>query len=184
MKRFAWEIPLVAILCTGVGLAVGKLVLGGAEHAAADEHGDEHADEHGPHLSEATLTNLGVEVAPIELTRFVRRMRVAATVVDTPRTELPVFAPMGGRVDRIDVVEGMVTGPGEPLASLVREALPRPELTLTAEVLRPAQERLHETVLELRRALRAAWSGRRCCSSARRVAATPSPGSPSRPRSC
>ena len=72
-------------------------------------------------------------------------------IVDTPATEQPVFAPIGGRVESIEVEPGTVVAPGKTVVTLVRDPLPRPTLTLTADVLRPAQERLHEKVLLLRK---------------------------------
>jgi multidrug efflux pump subunit AcrA (membrane-fusion protein) len=73
-------------------------------------------------------------------------------IVATPRTEQPVFAPTGGRIESIGIEPGIVVAPGDALLTLVRDPLPRPTLTLTADILRPAQEQLHGSVLDLRTA--------------------------------
>ena len=149
-KKHRWEISIVAALCTLVGLVCGGAVAGGFESETTSKEADSSTGG-GPHLSPATLENLGVRVGEIQPTTFFRSVSVAAVVVDTPTTEQPVFAPIGGRIESIDVERGTVTKPGSTVVTLVRDPLPRPQLTLTADVLRPAQERLHESVLELRR---------------------------------
>tara|TARA_R110002095_G_scaffold72576_6_gene61657 strand:- start:267 stop:1901 length:1635 start_codon:yes stop_codon:yes gene_type:complete len=144
-----WEIALVAILCTFGGLATGKVIGGGAapaDDAAGDSHGSA-----GPVLSATTLENLGVVVGPIERTNFQRPQSVAAMIMETPRTIQPVFAPIGGRIRSIDVDPGTVVEAGAAVVTIVRDPLPRPSLTFTSDILRPAQERLHEKVIELRK---------------------------------
>lgn len=144
--RPRWEIPVVAAAATVIGLVCGMLAAGGAGGEAAPAGAG-----HPPVLPPATLTNLGVRVAEIQPGEFRRTVAVAAVAVDTPTTEQPVFAPIGGRVERIEVQVGTAVEPGRTVVTLVRDPLPRPQLTLTADVLRPAQEQLHQTVLDLRR---------------------------------
>ncbi|MCR9244546.1 MAG: hypothetical protein NXI31_05905 [bacterium] len=148
MRKHRWEITLVAALCTVAGLLTGGMVAGGDAAKPADDAG---AAGHGPHLPAATIKNLGIRIEKIEPSTYFRRASVAAVIVDTPATEQPVFAPIGGRVESIEVEPGTVVTPGKTVVTLVRDPLPRPTLTLTADVLRPAQERLHENVLLLRK---------------------------------
>lgn len=148
MRKHRWEITLVAALCTVAGLLTGGMVAGGDVTKPADDPG---AASHGPHLSAATLKNLGIRIEKVDPSTYFRKASVAAVIVDTPATEQPVFAPIGGRVESIEVEPGTVVAPGKTVVTLVRDPLPRPTLTLTADVLRPAQERLHENVLLLRK---------------------------------
>tara|TARA_R110002072_G_scaffold141664_3_gene286945 strand:- start:58672 stop:60303 length:1632 start_codon:yes stop_codon:yes gene_type:complete len=148
MRKHKWEITVVAVLCTITGLITGGFVAGTDAKKPADEAG---AASHGPHLPAATIKNLGIRVEKIHPSTFFRTASVAAVVVDTPATEQPVFAPIGGRIESIEVEPGTVVSPGKTVVTLVRDPLPRPTLTLTADILRPAQERLHENVLLLRK---------------------------------
>jgi len=149
-KKHRWELPIIATLCTLVGLISGGAVTGGFGRKA-DPKEEDAGGAHGPHLPAATLENLGIRIEKVQTTTFFRSVSVAAVVVDTPTTEQPVYAPIGGRIDSIDVEPGSVVAPGKVVVTLVRDPLPRPQLTLTADVLRPAQEQLHQSVLELRK---------------------------------
>jgi multidrug efflux pump subunit AcrA (membrane-fusion protein) len=72
-------------------------------------------------------------------------------VVATPFTEQPVYAPIGGRVLDVRAEPGLVVAAGTTVATLVRDPIPRPSLTLTGEILRPATEEIHRSVVELRK---------------------------------
>lgn len=152
MNRLRIDFLVAALLCAAIGLLAGRLSV------SAGGHGHSHAppaasrSEAAPALSPATLANLGVEVAEVVKGDFVLATPVAATVVAPPRAERPLVAPLGGRVRTVHVELGERVEPGTPLVTLVREALPLPQLTLTAEVLRPGREALHEAVVELHRA--------------------------------
>lgn len=148
MRKHRWEIALVAALCTVAGLLVGGIVAGGGAATPTDDSG---AVSHGPHLPAATIKNLGIRIEKLQRSTYFRKATVAGILVDTPATEQPVFAPIGGRVESIDVEPGTIASPGKTVVTMVRDPLPRPTLTLTADVLRPAQERLHENVLRLRK---------------------------------
>ncbi len=163
MKTSRWEVVIVAVLCTAIGLIVGQKTAGdGGVEDDHDDHGHDHSghdhDDEEDHsddeaeLSAATLENLGVRIAPLAPETFVRTLPVAATIVETPLTHQPLFAPIGGRVVSLEVERGSVVEPGSVVVTLTRDPLPRPKLTLTAALLEPAQERLHDNVLELRAA--------------------------------
>ncbi len=149
-RNHRWEITIIATLCTLIGLISGGAVTGGFG-GKADTKEPDTSGAHGAHLPPATLENLGIRVEKVQPTTFFRNVSVAAVVVDTPTTEQPVYAPIGGRIESIDVELGTVVAPGKVVVTLVRDPLPRPQLTLTADVLRPAQEQLHQSVLELRK---------------------------------
>lgn len=141
-----WGPLLAALAFTALGALSGWIA---RRPAPAEPEGG--AEEHERHLSPQTLANLGVTVDEVRPTSFARHVSIAGVVVDTPATEQPVHAPIGGRVETVQADVGTIVKPGETVVTLVRDPLPRPELTLTAEVLEPAQESLHQAVLDLRR---------------------------------
>ncbi|MEX1023777.1 MAG: hypothetical protein WD226_01760 [Planctomycetota bacterium] len=148
--RNRWEVPVTAVACTLAGLLLAGLLRLG-------DHDDEHAeDEHGVDpaepLAPATLRNMGVVTGAVELSSWTRTMSVSARVEDTPDTERPIYAPWRGRVLSIAARRGTVVAPGEPLVTILRDAIPRPALRMTAAVLQPMPDQLHERVLDLRTA--------------------------------
>lgn len=147
-RGLRWDLPLAALVFTAAGAAVGWYAAR-PEPAPADDHEDEH--EHDAALSPATLANLGVEVGRLELGTYVETTSVAAVVRHREASAQPLFAPFAGRVESVAIEEGDVARPGTIAITLVRAPLPPPELTLTAPLLEPAQESLHERVLDLRR---------------------------------
>jgi len=151
----------VAVLCTVIGLGSGwfaarqKSGAGGghAEHAGEGpgEKPDDHEAEK-PKLSTQTLANLGVTVADAETTTWVRYRSVPAVVATPVTARLPLHAPLGGRVIEVHVQEHQVVTSGSVAVTLVRDALPRPNLALTDQILKPAIEDYHQTVVEFRKA--------------------------------
>lgn len=149
-KARGWSITASAIVFTLLGLSAGWLAAGGAS-PRADSPAPDASKKAGVQLPAATLENLGVRVDKLQLKSFFRTVSVAAVVVDAPTTQQPVFAPIGGRIDSIEVRRGTTITTGQTVVTFIRDPLPRPELTLTSDVLRPGQERLHESVLQLRK---------------------------------
>lgn len=150
MNALRLDFLTAAFVCAAIGLATGYWIAprsGPHTHAEAENDGDEQDA-----ISAATLVNLGVQVDVVELTNFTLTTPVAARVVAPPDSERPLVAPLGGRVRAVHVSPGQQVAPGAPLATFVREPLPLPTLTLTSEVLRPGQEALHDSVVELHRA--------------------------------
>lgn len=151
-------------LILGIGLAGGYLAArqggaaAGGAHAgeAAGEHAGEPAGEHAgeaggaPALSPRTLANLGVEVGELVPTDFVRTRGVAAVVEPHPDARHPVASPVAGTIRRVLVETGRVVRAGEPVAELVRDAFPRPTLSLTSSVLAPVNEDFHRSLSDLR----------------------------------
>jgi len=144
-------------LLLGVGL-VGGYVSGKqsaapaaaheGEGAPAGEEGKEPAAKAG--LSAQTLANLGVEVGELATTEFVRTRDVPAVAEARPDAVRAVHAPVGGTVRRILVRWGQTVRAGDPVAEIVRDAFPRPALTLTDAVLKPLNEDFHHAISELR----------------------------------
>jgi len=111
------------------------------------------ADEHGSNQpSPQALTNLGVRVRTIKKQDFVRTVRVQAFVVDAPLNERTVTAPLGGIVTALHVQPGDLVRPGDPLLTLSRNPIPRPELPLTGALIPSISEDLHAAISRFRTA--------------------------------
>lgn len=147
-------IILGSALFTLIGLAGGYMAAfqksgGGGGHDEKEkiakedhtghDHGDEHGHEDSPTLSTHALKNLKVETQEVELTEFSTYRAITARVKATPKTILPIFAPISGVVKTIDVEHGEMVKKGIVLITLMRDAIPRPELKITGSLLDPEQ---------------------------------------------
>ena len=103
-------------------------------------------------LSDQALRNLGVTIGEATASTFVRHSKVQAMVVDAPLNAVPVAAPLGGIVTKLHARPGQVVKAGAPLVSVARSPIPRPRLELTADILTPVSENLHQAVAQLRTA--------------------------------
>lgn len=160
-----WDILICSAICIVLGVAAGGIAFRGhaekseapsanahAVHGEQDGHAGHTHEEDRPTLSPKTLKNLGVEIAEIKAGTFFRKHDVPAVIAETPASDQPVYAPIGGRVQEIMIGQGTVVEAGETLVTLIRDPIPRPTLGLTQEVLNPAKEEIHQTVIELRKA--------------------------------
>jgi multidrug efflux pump subunit AcrA (membrane-fusion protein) len=143
-----WTLGLAGAV--GIGFAAGWWLA--PDPAPPDEAPHEHDAGDEVTLPAEALASLGVEVAPLEAAAWTESIALPGTIRLPPGAEQPVPAPLGGRVERIDAKLGQTVAPGDALVTIVREPLPLPELRVTGEVVRPAQEELHRMVAELRRA--------------------------------
>lgn len=152
--RMHWERLAAAILLLGIGVFGGLRLAPRADPSADDAqtgHGGDHENEAAlSNLEIAQLERLGVEVARMALTSFVATKPVPAVVEALPTNHRMVHTPIGGRVTRVHVAIGQRVDVGDPIVTLLRAPLPRPSLTITSDLLAPAQERVHEVVLALR----------------------------------
>lgn len=144
MNKPLVSLTLLCLAFTGIGLVCGL-------YAAGDDHADEHADEPGPDhaaaaLAPETLRNMGVRVAPAELTTFVRTTAVPAVIVAAPTSRQYLYAPTAGRVAELKAEFGAVARCGEVLVTLLRDPIDRARLTFTQNLLEPEGETLHETM--------------------------------------
>lgn len=151
---------LLSVAFTSIGLACGwfasqqtKSSGGHSEEGGDSEHGEGHSVAK-PTLSPQALQNLGIEFKEVEPTSFWMFKAVPAEVTESPLSIQPIYAPIGGRVVEICALPGSVVSAGGLVVKLVRDALPRPALTLTDQILKPANEDFHKAVGELRRAHR------------------------------
>ncbi|HYF48518.1 MAG TPA: efflux RND transporter periplasmic adaptor subunit [Planctomycetota bacterium] len=171
MKSF--QILIFSVIFTLLGLAGGYFgaaqtksdeVVGG--HGHGHGHGDAHGHGHGggshpPHgdvgmktLSPQALKNLGVTVKEVETQEFYKYTPVPAVVIEPRSATQPVVAPVGGFISDVHIEPGMMVESGSVLITIVRDAIPRPALTLTEEIIKPVSEEFHTTLGELRAAQR------------------------------
>lgn len=148
-ERMSWRVVVGAVLCVAGGLAGGWRIASVQPHPHPPAAADAQQDDEPEPISEATLRTLGVTFGVAALDAWTRTTPVAAVVEAPPEVERTVRAPFGGRVVSIETKLGENVEPGTTLVSVLRDPLPRPSLTLTGAILKPASE-LHETVLELR----------------------------------
>jgi multidrug efflux pump subunit AcrA (membrane-fusion protein) len=148
-EHMGWRIVVGAVLCVAAGLAGGWRIAAVMPHAADSTKTDDGEDDEPEPLSEATLKTLGVTFGTAELTDWTRTTRVTAVVEAPPEVARTVRSPFGGRIVSIETKLGDFVRRGDFVVTVLRDPLPRPSLTLTGAILKPASD-LHETVLELR----------------------------------
>ncbi|MEZ5966812.1 MAG: hypothetical protein R3F56_23435 [Planctomycetota bacterium] len=150
MRGSIWVSVFAGVVCSVAGLATGYSVGHRGADASLPASPGGHAEP--PELSPLALDNLGVTFASAERRDLTVTAAIAAIVDDAPDTVQPLVAPIGGRVLEVVVPTGAVVRAGAPVLRLLRDALPRPTLTLTGPLLSPASESLHDAVHSLRQA--------------------------------
>lgn len=165
-KLTALAYIIMSLVFAALGVAGGWHLSNrtGGGHADApadhDDHADHEDDEHEGHtdgllvFSPQALANMGVTVAELEEGAFAVTENIPATVVETPQTEQPVVAPVSGVVQTVTPRLGQRVAAGDVVVTILRDALPRPELGLTEGMLQPATEEYHATKSALRQALK------------------------------
>src|SRR5262245_28335363 len=189
----AWALAggaLTAALVLAAGLVGGwvaarQSAAGGESHEGGHEEGGEgHGHEEGraPSLSARTLANLGVEFRELAVEDYVEAREIAGALERRPGARRPVYAPIAGRVREVSIEGGDVVASGDVVATIVRDAFPRPALALTDSVLRPLNEDYHHSLAELRTAAQSLSIAREELARVRAVlaASTSSAGLPSK----
>ena len=139
------------ILLTVIGLVVGRFLAGSSGASTHEGLGEEAPAAAGPKvIPPQTLKSMGVTVDKARRGDFVLTRKVQAVVADRPLNQRPVTAPLGGIVTRIHTRTGSIVKAGEPLVTMVRDPISRPKPELTADVLKPVSEDVHETAARLR----------------------------------
>jgi multidrug efflux pump subunit AcrA (membrane-fusion protein) len=142
------------ILLTVIGLVAGRFLAGSAPTGGGETACTESAaPTPAGGLSPQAIKNLGVEVGPVVREDFALTRKVQAVVADRPLNRRPVVAPIGGIVTEVHVQTGQVVKMGETLLTLARDPIPRPKPDLTADLLTPISEEVHEAAARLRLAL-------------------------------
>ena len=144
---------LTLLLCTTftiVGLIGGYLASsskssGDSAHAeeshnkkedhSGHNHGDEHGHEESTTLSAQALKNLKVETKEIESSEYTTYRAITAIIEGTPKTVQPIVAPIGGIILSIDVKHGEMVSQGTSLMTLMRDSIPRAELSTISDLL-------------------------------------------------
>ena len=151
MKTPLLSTLFLCLVFTGIGLISGLYAGAGnvTDSGAADDAGAQAA----PTLAPETLRNMGVVVAPAELSDFVQSTRIPAVIEASPASRQHLYAPVAGRIAELKTGYGALARSGEVLVTLIRDPLPRAQLTFTQNLLEPAGEVLHETMSSYLRAL-------------------------------
>ena len=151
--------PLAAIasgvLCAVIGLAGGWFAanqMSDAQSPATAEDDPHAADPAEVGLPPQTLENLGVTIEPARLESIARTREVQAVVVDRPANRRPITAPVGGFITHVHAQTGQVVTAGAPIITMARDPIPRPKPELTADILTPVSENVHEAIAKLRTA--------------------------------
>jgi multidrug efflux pump subunit AcrA (membrane-fusion protein) len=158
MNPKRYDILVASVLCTAIGLAAGFYAASqGLEHAedhatppqeeaAADTHDEE------LHLEPATLANLGVVEARLELGSTAQTRSLVATVAETARTKVPLRAPTDGVVVELMLQPGQMAPVGQPIARIVRSPISLPVLARTSHLVHPEHGEIHASIRSLREA--------------------------------
>jgi len=143
---------IFGLLLTAIGIGVGMVL---SDPPAPDAHaeGEEEAGEAPAAIPPQTLKSMGVVVGPVVRKDFVRHRKVQAVVVDRPLNRRPLTAALGGIVTAIHVQTGQVVEAGALLLTMARDPIPRPRADLTADLLKPISEDVHEASSRLRLAV-------------------------------
>ncbi|GEM_PF-4716791 len=137
MMRQYGTILLLCVGLTALGLGGGWLAAkqsssGGEDTGKEAGHeGHDHGPEK-PKLSPQALRNLGITLAEVQATTFVKTQSVPALVADGPMTVRPLYAPMAGRVTEVRFRPGDLVSAGQVVVLL--------ELDRTMEVQAPKLE--------------------------------------------
>lgn len=150
MKSFLLT-TVVAVVLVSLGIGAGYLWaaknLAGA--AAEPDSGQGTVS-----FDARTLANLGVEVQPAKLGQYLASREFHAVVASPPLAARPLTAELPGVVTAVAVEPGGVVAAGGALVTILRDAIPRPKLELTAAMFRPVSETLHDAFASLRTAVR------------------------------
>jgi len=141
---------LLCLILTTLGAAGGWYAAARGASAAAPAEPEDGEMEEPTGLSPQALKNLGVRVAPVKLATFVRTVEVQAVLVDRPENHRPISTLFGGLVTQVHVETGQFVTAGAPLVTILRDPIPRPTLDLTAQLLVPVSEHVHEAIASLR----------------------------------
>lgn len=167
MKTVAYVLlcAILAAFSLGAGWFAARQsqpAAGGHDHGAHEPAGHDHAGhdhaghDHGakPALSPQSLRNMGVEVKEVATSSYTLTMPVAAVVNASHHSEYPLVAPVGGTVRDVMLHTGSIVESGSIAFRIIRDPLPRPTLTLTEELIKPAAEQFHTAMADLKRAAR------------------------------
>ncbi len=121
------------------------------DHAGHD-HGSNHNSDHSGHghdetnqvasqkLSPQALKNLKLKTKKIKLGDYTTYKTVNASIGSTAKTIQPITAPINGIVKSIHIEHGEMVEKNSALITLMREAMPRPDLKLTGFLMSAEQK--------------------------------------------
>ena len=147
-------VSILSLICGGLGIAGGWFAGFEKGKSFVEEKEEGHDDHEKPAISETALENMGIVVGPAKLSNFSKYRTILAVVEELVTTSQPVFAPVGGHIEKIAVKQYELVKKKQVVVSLIRDAIPRIDLTLTGDILKPATEEMHESLAKFRRAVK------------------------------
>jgi len=96
------------------------------------------------------IKNMRIKLKSVKLGSFLQTEQVSSTVANFAQNKRPLYAPWSGRVKKISTVAGTAVREGHELLTIVRDPIPRIELNLTGDILKPASEEYHALSASLR----------------------------------
>ena len=123
----------------------------GHDHSSHDEHDHSNCD-HGSsiELSTQAQKNMKIELLKLKKSNFSKYHSIPAEIRHRPESVQYVFAPYSGRLKSISLETGEHLEGGRLVLEIVRSAIKRPSIEILEDILSPASEEYHNTVLELR----------------------------------
>ncbi|BBM84255.1 hypothetical protein [Candidatus Uabimicrobium amorphum] len=147
-------VSILSLICGGLGIAGGWFAGLEKGKSFVQEKEEDHDDHEKPAISEIALENMGIIVGPAKLSSFSKYRTIPAVVEELVTTSQPVFTPVSGHIEKVLVKEYELIKKKQVVVSLIRDAIPRIDLTLTGDILKPATEELHESFAKFRRAVK------------------------------
>lgn len=132
---------------------------GSEEHESHEEDGscsghghDEHSDAEYElqAFTPIEIKNMRIKLESVKLGTFLQTEQVSSTVANVAQNKRPLYAPWSGRVKKISTIAGAAVREGHELLTIVRDPIPRIELNLTGDILKPASEEYHALTASLR----------------------------------
>jgi len=113
-----------------------------------DEHSD--AEYELQAFTPIEIKNMRIKLESVKLGTFLQTEQVSSTVANVAQNKRPLYAPWSGRVKKISTIAGAAVREGHELLTIVRDPIPRIELNLTGDILKPASEEYHALTASLR----------------------------------
>ena len=152
MRALALIVLPIAFCALGMGagwwLGARSVTPAGGSADAEDAHAGEEAEGFTPQA----LANLGVKIENVKPRSFVRTREVLARIEEVPEALRPLVVPVGGVIERVHIRTGQTLAAKAPVCVVLRDPIPRGELTLVGALLPPIREEVHSAVGSLRTA--------------------------------
>ncbi|MBF0196163.1 MAG: hypothetical protein HQL32_00555 [Planctomycetes bacterium] len=118
------------------------------EDSSCDHDHESHSETE---VSEQALANMGVKIQAINTSHYTLYTPVPAVVAEHNNNIQPLFSPTHGRILSINVIPGEFIQSKTVLLRMLRAPIKRPEINMVDNILKPASEEYHNTVIDYRK---------------------------------